>query len=105
MSFFQFTAEDIQLDAEGDLLIENGDFVVRPSDGTHVKHLIESAKGNWRFKPLVGLDITRFTNAVGTLVAAKLRRDTKEELQNDGYIVEDVRVQESKVNVKVKRIK
>lgn len=103
MSFFQFTAEDIQLDADGDLLIENGDFVVRPSDGIHVKHLIESAKGNWRFKPLTGLDITRFTNAVGN--KTEIKQDLKEELENDGYIVQGINVQPNAIDVKAKRIK
>jgi hypothetical protein len=95
MSFFQFSASDIALDADGDLLIQNGDFAQAPSDGAHIKHVIESAKGNWRFKPLLGVDITGYINATGTLIATKLRKNIKAELESDGYLVKDVKTNEN----------
>lgn len=106
MSFFDFNAQDIVLDDDGDLLIENGDFAVFKSDGTHIRHIVESARGNWRFSPLLGVDIVGFTNAVGTLASIRMRRIIKSQLEQDGYRVDDVKIQNTEnINIKANRIK
>ena len=49
MSFFRYIATDFELDTEGDILIQNGDFVVSPSDQRHIEDIICADKGNFRF--------------------------------------------------------
>lgn len=95
MSFFDFIAQDIALDADGDLLIENGDFVAKPSDKNHIQHIIEAAKGNWRFAPLLGVDITQYINATGTAIHDKIKKNIKRELERDGYVVKIVKLTEN----------
>ena len=40
MSFEKYVAYDIQTDEFGDLLIENGDLVLGPSDDAHVSSIL-----------------------------------------------------------------
>ena len=66
MSFEQFKAKDIQMTQEHDLVVVDGDFVSELSDDRHVNMIIISAKGNFRFAPFLGVDISAFLNAVGS---------------------------------------
>lgn len=81
--------KDILLDIEGDgdLKIENGDFVVGPSDFQHVVHMLEADKGQNRFSPLLGVGIRRYQNG---FLDGKARRDIRLNLQADGYEAREI---------------
>lgn len=106
MSFTEFIAKDVGLDQDEDLEIKNGDFVIANSDGRHVQDITFSAKGNWRFSPLVGVDITQFVNSTGTNIYAKIRKKITTDLERDGYSVKKVKIEENKpINIDAIRIK
>ncbi len=48
-------AQDLLLDENGDLLIQNGDFVIGDSSYQDVKMIIQSAPGEWKQYPTVGV--------------------------------------------------
>lgn len=55
---------DILLDETGDLAVSaDGDLVVGISDSQHIADVLESAPGNWKQHPLVGVELMRFVNA------------------------------------------
>ena len=103
MSFQQFKAQDIQLDNNHDLVVVDGDFVSELSDDRHVNMIIISAKGNFRFAPFLGVDISAFLNAVGQ--ADFLTREIQDNLQIDGYAVNSVGYGSNgeKININAKR--
>lgn len=83
-------AVDFTLDGVGDLLIEDGDFVLSYSDGMHQEHIIKSFTGYWRNAPLVGVGIEQYLHAsTGT---AEVKRLIKIQLEADGYKVESINV-------------
>lgn len=73
--------QDILMKAD-DLDIENGDFVIGPSDLQHVYHIVLLPQGSWKQNPLTGVGRSRFLN--GPLDGA-IRRDVQLQLQADGY--------------------
>jgi hypothetical protein len=78
-------AIDFTLDGDGDLLIEDGDFVLSHSDPTHQEHILKSYTGFWRNAPLVGVGINQYVGA--TLDPATIKRAIKIQLEADGYQV------------------
>lgn len=106
MSFVPFVAKDIGLDENDDLKIANGDFVIVNSDGQHVKDIVFSAKGNWRFAPLVGVDIGQFINSTGTNINARIRKKITTDLERDGYTVNEIEIKENEpIKIDAVRIK
>ena len=79
-------ANDILLGPDGDLLIENGDFAIGPSDEQHLSHILLSSPGHWRFHPTVGIGAHRLINSPVSLANINaLKADIKKQLQQDGY--------------------
>jgi len=75
--------KDILYDsAAGDLVIQNGDFRIGPSDLQHVFHLIQVPKGSWKQFPLTGVGEAKLKNAP---LDAALRREIHLQLEADGY--------------------
>lgn len=80
--------QDYLLDEDGDLLIQNGDFVVGPSDDQHIADILQSFQGEWKQFPLLGVGLLTFlksqtpNDAINTI---------KQQLQNDGYVVGNVK--------------
>jgi hypothetical protein len=78
-------AKDLKLDENDDLVIENGDFVIAPSDKQHIKDILQSAPGWYKEFPLVGFNPFARLNARNNKQA--LNKDAKIQLQADGYNV------------------
>ena len=74
---------DILLDDTGDLLIENGDFVVGDSNQQHVESILLSQKGEFKEFPLVGFGIVNYIKSDTPEV--KFKRDLKIQLEYDGF--------------------
>lgn len=75
--------KDIMLNAAGnDLLIENGDFVVEPSDNQHVYLILRLNRSNIKQFPLIGVGEERFLNGN---IDGSLRREIQLQLESDGY--------------------
>jgi hypothetical protein len=94
--------QDFLLDADGDLLIQNGDFVIGLSDEDHMQDLIESFVGWWKEYPAVGVGIKQYQASSGQ--EQVIERNIKLQLQGDGYDIAIVRVtstSDSKFNIQI----
>jgi hypothetical protein len=94
--------QDFLLDADGDLLIQNGDFVIGLSDEDHMQDLIESFVGWWKEYPAVGVGIKQYQASAGQ--EQVIERNIKLQLQGDGYDIAIVRVtstSDSKFNIQI----
>jgi len=77
---------DILLSSTNDLLIENGDFVVGPSDDQHIMLVLLNSPGQLRHEPLIGVGVQRYKNSRLDLIAiTKLKQEIRLQLQLDGF--------------------
>ena len=81
--------QDFLLDDEGDLLIQNGDFIVGSSDVQHVEDIINSFVGEWKQYPILGVGLLRYLNSEN---AQQASTNIKQQLQSDGYSLQSVSV-------------
>lgn len=83
------TSNDLQLDAQGDLLIRGGDFVIAPSDNQNVLDIIVSAPGWWREYPTCGVGIENYQSGSGQ--QQQLESNIRLQLIADGMQVAKVK--------------
>jgi hypothetical protein len=75
--------KDILYDSTaGDLVIQDGDFRIGPSDLQHVFHIILVSQGSWKQFPLTGVGEAKLKHAP---LDAALRRQIHLQLEADGY--------------------
>lgn len=104
MSFKKYIVHDLAHDENGQVIIENGDLVVRPSDEAHQLDLVVSAKGSWRFNPTVGVDIHKFLNS--SAVVDEIYQNIQEQMTIDGYSVKEINLTtDGQLSIDAKRIK
>lgn len=82
--------KDFALDANSDLVIENGDFVLEFSDNTHIEHIIAANTGYYKESPTVGVGIKTYLKTAGT--AAEIERLISIQLEADRYLLDEVKV-------------
>jgi hypothetical protein len=75
---------DIQLTTGGDLLIQNGDFVIGLSDVQHIKDTINAFPGWWKEFPVDGVGIINYLNGGDE---QELEKNVRIQLTADGYQV------------------
>lgn len=83
---------DLLCDSDGDLLIQNGDFVIGFSDQQHNYDIMASNTGDWKEYPLVGFNKLTYLNSRTT--SAVLNQNARIQLQADGCsnIVTDLKI-------------
>jgi len=70
---------------DGDLQIENGDFIIGDSDQQHVEDLLIAQKGEYTQNPILGIGISRFLRApMDSRIREKLSREIKLQIEADG---------------------
>ncbi len=89
---------DFLLDSDGDLLIQNGDFVVGASDIQHVEDIIESFVGEWKQYPILGVGLMTYLKSQN---GAKAITAIKQQLQSDGYSLSNVKIDNTINGIKV----
>lgn len=77
-------AQDFKLDENGDIAIENGDFVITASDQQHILDIMQSVPGWIKEFPLVGFNPYQYLN--GRTSSTDLNKNAKIQLQGDGYV-------------------
>lgn len=77
---------DILLDANDDVLCENGDFATGPSDDQHVSMLLTLNKGELKESPTLGVGLPNFLKKQNNTLA-EIKRDITVGLKADGYRV------------------
>lgn len=79
-------ALDIALDEDNELIIKDGDIVIGDSRYQHVKHLLESEKGFWKFSPQSGVGMMNLIN--DEFSPEEVLRLVRFEIERDGFKVE-----------------
>ena len=80
--------QDFLNDENGDLLIQNGDFVVGASDSQHVEDILTSFVGEWKQYPFLGVGLLQYLKSQNPNTAITA---IKTQLQSDGYSVNSVK--------------
>jgi hypothetical protein len=75
--------QDILIDDTGDLIIENGDFKLGPSDEQHVILIVNTMPGSWKRYPICGVGIIQYSASSGQV--GDLKRNINVQLEKDGY--------------------
>ena|ERR1035437_6646575 len=83
-------AKDILLDSNYDLQIVNGDFVVGPSDQQHANLLLNTAIGNWKQFPTIGVFLKQYI--AGNINKNALQQIISVALNNDGMTLKSLNV-------------
>lgn len=80
--------KDFKQSADGDILIESGDFFVDYSDQQHILDIVYSAPNWWKEYPSCGLNIQLYLSGNGTdgINKGNLNRNMQLQLQADGYV-------------------
>jgi len=81
--------QDYLLDENGDLLIENGDFVVGASDEQHAIDIMQSFPGEWKQFPLLGAGLIA---SLKTDNPQAEKNNIFEQLQSDGFEVNSMKI-------------
>ena len=92
-------AIDILLDADGDLLMENGDLVIGEADNQNVELIFKANKGEIRSSPELGFGAGKYVKS--TDPKARFKRDLKVELARDNYKDLDIEIDQSLKELKV----
>lgn len=86
-------AQDFLFDDDGDLRIENGDFVIGDSDVQHIQDIIFSGPGWYKEFPEIGVNALSYLGSKGK--QQEFQRAIKLQLQSDGYNVNTIRVSQN----------
>ncbi len=85
--------KDIKLNDDGDLFIENGDFLAVESDQTHIEHILISNKGYWFEHPLLGVGIINEQN--GSRSRQELKQNIRRQLVYDNFAVKKIAISQN----------
>ncbi len=78
---------DFLLDEDGDLLVQNGDFVVGESTTQHQHLLLTTSAGEWKMSPKAGVNINSFLEDDGDI---DLATEIREQFEADGMKVNTI---------------
>jgi|SRR5690242_12705585 len=93
-------SQDLQLDENGDLLIEDGDWVIGDSDMQHIEDILDAYPGEYRNAPLLGVYLQ---NAVNGPMDGTIRKNIRLNLQSDNYNVKTVEITSENLNIDAER--
>jgi len=84
---------DLLLDENYDLLINNGDFVVGPSDQQSILIIANTTLGSYKQFPLLGLQIINYSASSGN--GQSLSTNLRSQLTTDGFRVNSINIDTS----------
>ena len=91
---------DILDDADGDILIQNGDIVHGPADQQHISDLMIAQKGHYSQSAAVGIGIESYMKGN---TGEDLRREIKLQLEADGFNVKQILVNNGEISIDADR--
>lgn len=95
-------AKDVLLDKDGDLMIENGDFVIDDSDKSEIERLLLSHKGEWKENPLVGGAMVKLLKSREGQTQAL--QEARKQLQADGFEISSIEINGHNIDIDAERI-
>ena len=81
-------AKDILLDADGDLLIENGDLKVSESDQQEIETILKLNKGDLKRDPVLGCNLMQLINS--DISEVEIKQRIKLNLERDGKKINSI---------------
>jgi hypothetical protein len=93
--------KDFLLDEHGDLLIENGDFVIGESNHQHIELLLTSMPGDWKAHPETGVGLALAQNGI---IDGFLKRTIAVQLEADGFKLENLEITDKGLIIDAKQI-
>lgn len=100
MSYRNDEQLDILDDPNGDMSIVGGDIQVGNSIQQNISDILRSNKGEWRFQPLVGCNLSELVN---TVYPAQVLNRVRMQLTRDGFAVDAVEFTAGNISVKAKK--
>lgn len=94
--------KDILLDKDGDLLTENGDFVIGYSVQSEIERLLLSHKGEWKEHPLVGGGMIKLLKSREG--QTKALQEARKQLQGDGFEIANIEINGHNIDIDADRI-
>lgn len=90
---------DYKVTDGNDLFIDAtaNDFKQVPSDKFHVRNILQSDLGHFHWSPLLGVGALSDLNSPRSFLS--LKRKITEQLQADGYRLEEVQISNNNINV------
>ncbi len=88
---------DILLDDDFDLQIKDGDLVIGDASSQNVKMLLLASQGEYKDHPEVGIGIEKSKNGA---ITRFMERDIRIQLENDGFDLEELTINEKGIGVK-----
>jgi hypothetical protein len=89
--------KDILLDDFLDLEIQNGDFAVGDSTGQHFISLLSTNKGEWRFAPYLGVNLSNYVNQDQNESTIKL--EIRKQCEADGANIKSINIENGKIRI------
>jgi hypothetical protein len=89
--------KDVLLDDFLDLEIKNGDFVVNESAGQHFISILSTNKGEWRFAPWLGVNLSNYINQDQNENLIKI--EIKKQCEADGADVKSINIVGDKIHI------
>lgn len=80
---------DILLDAENDLIIENGDLVLGESEMQEVGLILQTVQGEWKESPITGANLMREVR--GDVSGLRRERNLRIQMKLDGKDYDQVK--------------
>ncbi len=84
-------AQDILLDENAELIIENGDFKVGPSDKQSIQSILNAFPGWWKQFPTMGVGMMQYLNSKDK--QQEIERNIRLQLQADAFTVDNIIIQ------------
>jgi hypothetical protein len=81
-------AQDILLDKNRELIIQNGDFLVGPSDKQSIQSILNAFPGWWKQSSTVGVGMAQYLNSKGK--EQEIQRNIRLQLEADGFSVDGI---------------
>ena len=98
--------QGVMCDETGDLLIQNGSFVVGNTEAQETRRILLSAKGGYWWEPLLGVDLQmKLGQSLTRDGKVKLEGEIASQLRNDGFTVNSISLNaEGEMEVDAERV-
>ncbi|CAI9429696.1 DUF4313 domain-containing protein [Candidatus Ornithobacterium hominis] len=90
---------DIQVDALGELIFRNGDFLIEESDMQHVEHIVIAQPGEYKQHPTLGFGVQNYLKT--NTKPVRFKRDLRIQLNYDGYQSPNIDFEPDYKNLKI----
>lgn len=93
--------KDCLLNADNNLLIERGDWLVADSNDQHIQLLLTSMPGEWKENPETGVGLSLSQHGA---IDGFIKRTIAVQLEADGFKLNNLQITEKGISIDAKRV-